>query len=658
MMMKTIKLKSLALVNFKGIANMEIDFSDRETWITGDNGTGKTTVFDSFLWLLFGKDSTWRSDNNFNIKTLDDKGNPILHLEHSVTGILDVDGKEVKLSRSYVEVWAKPRNRAEEVLKNHKTEFAVNGVKMGTKSEYDEVVSSIIDESVFKLITDPYYFAALKPDVQKSILFDMAGNVSDEDVAKTKPEYSELLDRLTGRTLEQYAKEMAAKKKAINDELKVIPSQIDTANRLMPEAEDWAALESEIAAKKKAVADIDAQIADKSQINENEYKRKSELQKELNDKRLALAKRQADIKGEAMKDVNAKTLDLQKKEYEIRSLADSIQRWQERRQNINLNIAAINDDLAAMRAEYRKINAETLEYPQGAFVCPTCHRPLEIDDIEEKQREMQANFNADKAKRLEKNKNDGKAKKQRMDELTKEVDDLSLKIKTSEQQVGVMKEDYETMKSQIPQAPDTDAMIRNDATCVGLENDIAELANQMGMEFKPADTTELESGKAVLQDALQELYKRLANREQISRIHKEIEELEDRRRANNVALAELERIEDLAFNFQKDKDAELTRRINGLFKVVSFTFTREQLNGNEKLACICTVNGTPYPDVNTAGKVNAGVDIINAICKAKGVCAPLFIDNRERVNSIIPTVSQIINLKVSTDKQLTIKSVM
>ena len=125
-----------------------------------------------------------------------------------------------------------------------------------------------------------------------------------------------------------------------------------------------------------------------------------------------------------------------------------------------------------------------------------------------------------------------------------------------------------------------------------------------------------------------------------------------------MALAELERIEDLAFNFQKDKDAELTRRINGLFKVVSFTFTREQLNGNEKLACICTVNGTPYPDVNTAGKVNAGVDIINAICKAKGVCAPLFIDNRERVNSIIPTVSQIINLKVSTDKQLTIKSVM
>lgn len=653
--MKTIKLKKLALVNFKGIHDLEIEFSDRETWITGDNGTGKTTIFDSFLWLLFGKDSTWRSDNNFNVKTLDANGKPILHLEHSVTGVLDVDGKEVSLSRSYVEVWAKPRNKSEEVLKNHKTEFAVNGVKMGTKSEYDEVVSSIIDESVFKLITDPYYFASLKPDVQKSILFDMVGSVSDEDVARIKPEYAELLNNLTGRTLEQYAKEIAARKKAVNDELKVIPSQIDTANRLMPEAEDWDALESEIADKKKALADIDAQIADKSKLAENEYKRKAELQKTLNDKRLALSKRQAEIKGEAMKDVNAKTLELQKKEYEINSLANEIKGYKERRQNITLNIAAINDDLAVMRAEYRKINAETLEYPQGAFVCPTCHRPLEIDDIEAKQREMKANFNAEKAKRLQKNTDEGKAKKQRMEELTKEADDLALKISAGERQVGVMKEEYETMKSQIPQTPDADAMIRNDATCIELENDIAELTNQMGVEYKPADTTELKSGKVVLQDAIQELYKRLAIREQIARIRKEIDGLEKKRRANNEALSELERIEDLAFNFQKDKDAELTRRINGLFKYVTFTFTREQLNGNEKLTCICMVNGTPYPDVNTAGKVNAGIDIINAICKIKGICAPLFIDNRESVNEIIPTISQVINLKASNEKQLTVK---
>lgn len=91
--MRTIKLKSLSLINFKGVRSLNIGFSDAETLVAGDNGTGKTTVFDSFLWLLFGKDSTGRSDSNFNIKTLDADGKPILHLEHSVTGVLSVDGK-------------------------------------------------------------------------------------------------------------------------------------------------------------------------------------------------------------------------------------------------------------------------------------------------------------------------------------------------------------------------------------------------------------------------------------------------------------------------------------------------------------------------------------------------------------------------------------
>lgn len=81
----------------------------------------------------FGKDSTGRSDSNFNIKTLDSDGKPILHLEHSVTGVLSVDGKTVTLQRCYVENWVKPRGTTEESLKNHATEFYLNGVKLATK---------------------------------------------------------------------------------------------------------------------------------------------------------------------------------------------------------------------------------------------------------------------------------------------------------------------------------------------------------------------------------------------------------------------------------------------------------------------------------------------------------------------------------------------
>lgn len=54
-------------------------------------------------------------------------------------------------------------------------------------------------------------------------------------------------------------------------------------------------------------------------------------------------------------------------------------------------------------------------------------------------------------------------------------------------------------------------------------------------------------------------------------------------------------------------------------------------------------------------KINAGLDIINAICRSVGITAPIFIDNRESVNDLIPTMSQVINLVVSKDKSLMIR---
>lgn len=653
--MKTIKLKSLALTNFKGIRSMEIEFSDTSTRICGENGTGKTTLFDAFLWLLFGKDSTWRSDSNFNIKTIGEDGKPILRLEHSVAGVLDVNGTLVKLQRNYVEIWSKPRGKADEVLKNHATEFYVNDVKLATKKEYDAEISAIIQEDVFKLITDPAYFASLKPDAQKAILFDMAGEVPDQDVARLKPEYAELLETLTGRTLIQYEKELAARIKAVKDELEVIPSQIDMANRLMPESEDWGALEAELADKKQAMAEIDAQIADKSKANETEYNRKVEIQRAIGDKRIELARHENAIRNKALDDVNALNAELSQKSYELESANNELVRTKRQIEQADVQTKALNEDLNMLRGEYRAIYSETLTYPEGAFICPTCKRPLEIEDIEAKQREMQANFNQEKARKLQLNNDKGLAKKKELEALVENRNKLTFHVNELADAMKGMAQEIDDMKKRIPEIPDVDAIIAGDATCIDLRNAIAELENQLSVDMKPVDMSALASGRNTLNDSIQELYKRLAKREQIMRVRQELESLEAKRKANNEALADMERMEFIAFSFQKDKDAELLKRINGLFGLVSFSFVREQLNGGEKLTCVCTVNGTPYPDVNKAGKLNAGLDIINAICKVKGVCAPVFIDNRESVNEIIPTLAQVVNLTVSKDKELTIK---
>ena len=391
--MRTIKLKSLSLLNFKGIRELTLNFSDAETLIAGENGTGKTTVCDAFSWLLFGKDSKGKSDSNFNIKTLDEDGKPILRLEHYVIGVLSVDGKEVKLKRAYVEKWVKPRGTTTETLQNHQTEFYVNDVKLATKKEYDTEVANILSEDVSRMITNPFYFTSLSADAQKEMLLDMAGNVTDMDVAGLKPEYMELLAQLSGKPLAQFAKEVAAKKKAIKDELTLIPSNIETAKRLMPEEEDWVALDSELTDKRARKAALETQLSDKSQLVEAEYKRKAAIQKQIGEKKLSLTKVENELKAKADNGRNEASLKLRDAEYNLKLCQSNLERKHNEIQSYERQITSMETELETLRGQFRIISEETLNYPDGAFVCPTCHRQLEADDIAAKQHELEANFN-------------------------------------------------------------------------------------------------------------------------------------------------------------------------------------------------------------------------------------------------------------------------
>ena len=653
--MKQIKLKELSLRNFKGIRSLDMTFDKEEVFVYGENGTGKTTVCDAFSWLLFGKDSKGKSDSNFNIKTLDENGKPILKLEHHVIGVLSVDGKDVKLQRCYVEKWVKPRGTTEETLKNHQTEFYVNDVKMATKQEYDSTVASILPEDVSRMITNPFYFTSLNPDVQKSMLLDMAGDVTDQDVAGLKPEYVELLAQLSGKPLAQFAREIAAKKKAIKDELLVIPSNIETANRLKPEEEDWVALDDELTEKKERKAELEATLSDKSKLVEKEYERKNNIQKAIGEKRISLTQKENELRATADKGRNDVSLKIRDMEYKLKLHEGDLVRKRNEISSYEAQIQRMNTELDTLRGQYRQISQEQLTYPEGAFVCPTCHRQLEADDIAAKQHEMEANFNQSKSARLQANSTKGKGIKASLEETKKKREDALAKVAELEAMIEQIKADIEAQKASMPESVDVRQLIESDADCIAIRNEIAELENQLTMEAKPVDTTDLKDGIKVLDSAISELVKRLAKREAIERADKEIATLEEKRIANNQALADLEKTEFVMLDFQKAKDNELMKRINGMFQIVSFSFVNEQLNGGEKLTCVCTIDGVPYPDLNDAKKLNAGLDIINAMCKVKGISAPIFIDNRERVNEIIPTISQVINLVVSHDKELTIK---
>ena len=654
--MKHVYLKKLIIRNFKGIRDLTIDFKDKETLIGGRNATGKTTVFDAFTWLLFGKDSTGRSDSgvgSFNIKTLGEDGNPILNEEHVVTGVLDIDGREVVLERSFLEKWGSGVNAGQ--LKSHYTEYKLNTVKLATKKEYDAIVSEILPEDVFRMVTNPFYFPTLPAVSQKNMLMDMAGNVTDNDIASLKPEFLELMSQISGRSLEQFKKEIASKKRAIQDELKELPARIDTATQMMPAAENWAEIETQLSAKKSLLTNIDDQISDKSNQVKSAYDEKSKIQKAIGEKRLKRSEIESKISELVNKNNSDARIEISNLESKVKVIESNISKKSDRIFDIDSDVVKLNKELEVLRGEYRLINSRQLEYPAGAFACPTCKRQLEAEYIEVKQNEFQSNFNLSKSKELQNNKSKGVAKAAQVEALQKEREVLLAETSQLEHELENLNGQIQYKKEQLPAAQDPKMLIQADQNWINLGNEITELENQLTVETPPVDTTELQSKKRELSDLIDSLNKRLAKRETIENAQRLIQEYEDKKLSNNEALAQLEQTEYIILDFQKTKDNELMKRINGMFSIASFSFVDEQLNGNEKITCVCLVDGVPFPDLNNAMKINAGLDIINAICNSKGITAPIFIDNREGVNELIPTVSQTIGLMVTEHRELTIK---
>lgn len=656
--MKKIILKSLALVNFKGVRDFSIAFNDGITTVCGDNGTGKTTLYDAYLWLLFGKDSTGRSDgaNGFNVKTTGEDGKPIYRLEHSVTAVLEVDGKEIKLQRSLVEKWQKVNGTTDEVMKDE-TQYFINDVRTGTKKEYQAEISEIIPEDAFRMITNPYYFTSLSAETQKDMLLEMVGNIDDEEVAATDPDFLALLDQINGTSLAKWAREIAAKKKACNDALATIPASIETAQKLMPESEEWAVLEKQLKEVQDRVKEIDAQIADKSALNDEAYKRKMALMKQQADKRIKLQDRENTIRMETNAAHNKALSDIQQMENELSINQKNLDSYRNDKMNVDGKIDELNGKLVEMREQFKAVAKEQFPEPSGdVLVCPTCGEPYKGENLENAIAKLRGNFEQSKSKRQKDIQTKGKQYKAEYDKAVEQQTKLTGLIAKLEDDALEIKGNITIKKNNIPVAGNADEAIANDKECIGLRNDIAEIANQLQVEVPQADVSELQSEKADRNAAIAEINKRLGKRAMIERVNKEIADLEEKRIANNQAKADLEKWEDVYLRFQKAKDEVLMQRINGLFNVVSFSFVKEQKNGGEKVTCYCMVNGVPYADVNACGKVNAGLDIINAICATKGISAPIFIDNRESFNVIIPTISQIVNLRVSNDKQLTIKA--
>lgn len=628
--MQEIRLTQMRICNFKGIRELAIDFNGKDMNVLGDNGTGKTTIIDSFTWLLFGKDSLDRAD--FGIKPTDTAGNIVHQLETSVEAVFDISGTEKVLKKTLTEVWTRRRGAVESEFTRNENNFYIDGVPK-KKAEYTSAIKELIDEDVFKIITNPLYFnESVNWKDRRGVLLTICGEVSDEEVITANTELSPLLPLLEGKSVSDFKDIKASAMRRINQELDMIPVKINEAELAKPSAE---ALEVDEERKVELTEKIETLRVQKSNIlNGNEALEARHKVKMLKQELAAV--------GQNEPSTPDKTIQIAD---EIKNCETKIRTTEKYRDMVADKLAEKKETRSGYSKEWDKVFAERFT----DNICPTCHRALPEEEVEAKTKE----FNIKKATRL-----DDIEKKN--EKIAVEIRDLEHELKAETEAINILISTKEKLEADLEKAKEENVAVleseskKHEEERQRIEDAIVEAEDTISYyEERTEDAVrQIESQIATLESELSTINEAVANKALVERQDKRIAELREQQShlADEYTVAEKHLY--LAEQFIVAKVNMLNERINAKFKYAKFKLFDKQINGGINEVCEVTYNGIPYKDLNNAMKINIGLDVINTISAHYGVSCPIMIDNAESVNEVFHTEAQQIRFYVSHDKKL------
>lgn len=688
-MYKNVVINSISLQNFKGIRDLTVNFGERQTTISGRNASGKTTIFDAFTWCLFGKDSQGRSDTTnggFMVKTVNEKGDPIPYLEHSVTVELCVNGQQVILTRELVEEWGTTRGSSEQRFKGNTTHYYVDGVEVNAskgENNYESVINDIIPENLFRQLTNPAYFPNLPWKEQRDLLLSISGDVTLADIAEAEnsKRLSAIVDEIGGKNVDDYRKQLATSRKHIEEEMKLIPARISGIQMAMPKAYNYVQIEKDIAAHQATLSGIESEMLDAASAERKKYEAIQGKQQQI----YAKQSRQNEIVNAAKEKAKAEYYEANTKRREALARIDVLRQK-------NLDVIARTSEAKNQIASERKRQEQKLEELQkqrfdllmkwqtrnaevyvenvigDCIKCPLCsdidcrNEYLLKNEADTQARAAEA-WHAKQEQDLQAITAEGRELNSQIENIQSRIDSL---IKDEENIVEQGAKDQDAISAELkqlhayvqatPEQAPTSVVPTDIPEWVELQHDIAvitsEIEEQRSRDVAP-DTTEIQKRKAETTAIIDELKQQLSTRQQIHDAEAKIANEQARLQELANQKADLENKEMATEMLIHKQSEEIERRVNSLFQLVQFRMFEKQANGGERPTCIAMVDGVRYGDLNSAMKTNAGLDIINTFCAFSETLAPIFIDNAEGVNELHNTNSQIVRLVV-TDKPLMI----
>lgn len=644
-------LQSLVLENFQGIKTASFAFSGHNAAICGDNATGKTTVFNAVTWLLFDKAST--GAKGFTPKTKGANGD-LHNLNHSARAVFETDdGRFLTIGKTFHEVYKKKKGSPTDEFSGHTTDYFIDGIPVKEK-QYTAAIADICDAEQMKILTMPHYFSeTMSWDERRKLLLEVCGDISDDEILDEMPELKELL-RFPGctdryYTVDKFRKISVPKKTAINKELAEIPSRIDEATRSIGDVPDIS--DSELDTEKEKLERLQERLQASYDDILSGDEGTAEITKRISEERTRLeiikgnhAQKEAAANSEIKLRITERKSELSASETRL----DGLKRFKTYKEN---ELKILKEKRAALMNEY---NAEAAkQFDESSAVCPTCGREYSKDKVSE----FRERFNIVKSEKLSELNKLGKttASKDMINDTQTEIDRTDSDIAEAEKEISRFKSDIEAFQNQTVILPPIEESGEY-KECVAI---IADL------ERKKAEKTKLRNERyiAVKNDMdavrmrIDELNGLRLQKQAAERTKARIAELEKKERDLASEYEQIEKALYLCDEFTKKKVSSLTDKINDKFKNVRFRLFQEQINGGIKEDCevlIPSKDGrmVPYTFANNAARINAGLEIADALSAHWNVTVPIFIDNAESVTQLADTRMQTIRLVVSEEDKI------
>lgn len=645
--MKILKMK---LENFQGVKTLELDMQGKDCQIYGDNGTGKSTIYNAFTWLMYGKPST--QEKNYTPKTTGSH-----KLNHIVELILQLDtGAVIVLKKDFHEIYKTVRGSANPIFSGHSTDYEIDGVPVnetGFKKTLLEIYKSE-DEELAKMLTIyDYFLDSMKVTDRRKILLEICGDVDFENVISDNQELSELTKILEkkGDTTELYTvdeyRQIAGRERSLTDkELKGIPERIDEAQKAKPDINELIpnVIDKRIQNIKDEQKKLELELLDKeSAALLSILNQISELERQISINETEHIKAENDKNKLTFARINDLQKQLSDTDKEILHVSAA---YNEAGYNLN----RITSKRETMLKEYME---ESSKEWGGATVCPTCKRDFPTEQIEEAVKI----FNVAKAKRLTEINEKGKVEcsKALIESKREEIKAFELKL----EELKNKKEEISKLITEAEGSLVATTSYKSTESYIELNKEVERLKSIQNDIKTASDVTE-NAIKVKISKLNEELEKEQGKKAQIELVKRQelrIKELEAREKELAGKYEELTKGLYLCEQFIKAKTRMLDEKINSRFKTLKFRLFIEQQNGGITDDCEalipCQTGLIPFKSANNAARINAGFELIDTLSEYYKVEMPLFLDNAESVTKFNKTKTQLIKLIVSeNDKNI------